>query len=206
MEISKDNILATIQKLLAAGKILPQKDRIKFASNPAMEQQKVISETVLLWWDLYKKQHIGVERWELATEKALTISGVNKLEIQIINPALMTYALQKVEEEHLAEQQTRHEQEKKSNASLGTTHFPELGKIIAWHMAHHKPPHFNLPTPDNVRQRLSRGRYTEDYIRKNMVPLQIFFCFSDYAKRDGAEMPLELHLDDEGYLHMRIVA
>lgn len=207
MEISKSNILETIQKMVMAGKQLPQKDRIRFSKDPAAEEQLVLTQTAQLWWDLFKSQHIGVERWELATQKALMVSGVNKLDIATVNPGLMSYSLELVEKEHLAEVQARAQEEKKDRSFITPANFPEMGKLVAWHMRHHKKPLLNLPEPEDVRNRLAQsGRnYPEQYISKNMLQLRVYFCYCDHADRDGAENPLKLSLDDKGYIRIAIV-
>lgn len=206
MEISKSNILETIQKMVMAGKQLPQKDRIRFSKDPAAEEQLVLTQTAQLWWDLFKSQHIGVERWELATQKALMVSGVNKLDIVTVNPGLMSYSLELVEKEHLERQRIEAEQVKQTAKTFAEANcrinVPALWNL---HKSIHKRPLIDLSDYENIRGRLPE-KYSDEYIKKNLLALQIFYCFVDHAKRDNVENPLKLEFDKKGYLAIAIVA
>lgn len=205
MLITSDNILATIQKMVTAGKQLPQMDRIKFSKNPTEERQKVLAETVTLWWELFGKQKIGVERWEKATEKAMMISGIPRLETQIINPQLMSVALQKVEEEYTAEQIAENAKRKTENVlNYKPVDFPEGMELLKWHLKHHKKPLLDLPTPDFIRS-WTKGKYADEDVERNMTQLRVYFCFCQHAHRDKEKMPLEMTLDENRMLRIRIV-
>lgn len=191
MEIEKRHILEAIQKMIAAGKSLPQKDRIQYAKDQAEEQQKVLAETVNLWWELFSKRHIGVELWSKATDRALMISGIPKLNTTIINPALMSVAVEKEEQAYLEAQQVKYEQEKKQESSIEPANFPEMGQLIKYHIYKHKRPYLELPEPDDVYKRIG-SRMTKEEIKNNMLQLRVYLCYWDHSKRDGFKMPVQL--------------
>lgn len=204
MQITKDDILNCINKMVASGKQLPQMDRIRYSKNPGEERQKVILDTVNLWWDLFGKQNIGQDRWEKAVDKALVINSIPRLDTQIINTQLMSVALNKVEEEYLAEQQTKHEQEK--HETIIPANFPEIGKLVAYHMKYHKQPLLSLPSADDVRAWGSRCNFKPEDVERNMIQLRVYICFCKHAERDGTKMPLKMTLDENRYLRLSIVA
>ena len=191
MEIEKHHILEAIEKMIACGKSLPQKDRIKFAKDQAEEQQKVLAQTVNLWWELFSKRHISVDLWEQATDRALVISGIPKLETSIINPALMSVAIAQIEKEILEAQQTRYEQEKKQDNEYIVCTFPEIGKLLSYHMRHHKRPLLDLPPADDV-YKVFASRIPEETIKDNMLQLRVYLCYWNHSKRDGVKMPVQL--------------
>lgn len=205
MLITSNDILATIQKMVMAGKQLPQMDRIKYSKNPTEERQKVLVETANLWWNLFGKRKIGVERWEKATEKALMISGIPKLETQIINPALMSVALQKCEEEYTQEQIAENAKCKKENVlDYEPANFPEICKLIVWHLKNHKRPLLNLPSREEVKA-WAKGRISDENLERNMLQFRVYLCYCRHSERDGTKMPLKLSLRDNGYMHIDIV-
>ena len=199
MEIEKRHILEAIQKMIAAGKILPQKDRIKYAKDQAEEQQKVLAETVNLWWELFSKRHIGVDLWSKATDRALMISGIPKLDTTIINPALMSVAVEKEEQAYLEAQQVKHEQEKKQENNITPSNFPEMVRLVVYHMKRHRRPFIKLPEPDDVYRRIG-NRMTQEDISNNMLPLRVYLCYWDYSRRDKEKMPVELVRRSNGML------
>lgn len=199
MEIEKKHILETIEKMIAAGKSLPQKDRIKYAKDQAEEQQKVLAETVNLWWELFSKRHIGVDLWSKATDRALMISGIPKLDTAIINPALMSVAVEQELKAYLEAQQVKHEQEKKVENNIAPSNFPEMGKLVVYHMKRHRRPFIKLPEPDDVYRRIG-NRMTQEDISNNMLPLRVYLCYWDYSRRDKEKMPVELVRRSNGML------
>lgn len=204
MLIDKNDILTTINKLLAAGKQLPQQDRIRYSKSPSEEREAVILETARLWWDLFNDRKIGKDRWEEATDKAMTISGIPRLDTQVINTQLMSVALQKVEEEYLSQQEARHEEQK--HQCYTPINFPEMGRLIAWHMKYHKHPLLSLPSADIVRAWGRQHNFASDDIERNMIQLRVFLCFCQHATRDHSKMPLKMTLDENRYLRIHIVA
>lgn len=206
MEITRDNIRDTIQKMVLAGKQMPQKDRIRLARDPAAEQLEVLKQTVDLWWDLFKDRHIGVNQWEQATQKALMVSGVTKLDVATINPALMSYAVEMVEKEHLANMQAEAQREKqealKFSDAVTRIDVPSLWKL---HARIHFKPYLPLPDYEGIRAVLP-ANYSDEYIKKNLLALQIYYLFAGHAKRDNTKSPLKLKLEDDGYLHIAVVA
>lgn len=204
MKINKADIFNTIQKMVAAGKSLPQRDRIRYAKDQAEEERKVLEQTVNLWWDIFGKQDIGAEMWMNATDRALVISGIPKLETSIINPALMSVALAQCEKEYLEAQQVKHEQQKKNERYADAYPFPEMGKLIAYHMLHHKQPLLSLPDPDVIRTLVGQ-KWQPDTIEKNMIKLRVYYCFAQHAKRDGMKMPVRLVVNGDRSVSIQFV-
>lgn len=192
MEITKDNVMQTILKMVQAGKSLPQKDRIRIAKDQAAEQQQVILETVNLWWDLFKDRHIGVERWEQASNKALMLAGVARLDTSIINPGMMSYAVELVEKEHLERMQAEAQKYKQEDKEgLAPVDFPEMGKLVAYHMRKHKKPLLSLPSSEDVYKAIG-GRMAEDKIKDNMLCLRVYLCYWQHSQRDKENLPVKL--------------
>lgn len=192
MEITKDNVMQTILKMVQAGKSLPQKDRIRIAKDQAAEQQQVILETVNLWWDLFKDRHIGVERWEQASNKALMLAGIARLDTSIINPGMMSYAVELVEKEHLERMQAEAQKYKQEDKEgLAPVDFPEMGKLVAYHMRKHKKPLLSLPSSEDVYKAIG-GRMAEDKIKDNMLCLRVYLCYWQHSQRDKENLPVKL--------------
>ena len=205
MEITRDDIKNTIQKMVIAGKTLPQKDRIRCAKDQDAEQQKVITETVDLWWGLFKDRHIGVERWEQASNKALMLAGIARLDTSIINPGMMSYAVELVEKEHLERMQAeaqKHKQEDKEG--LAPVNFPEMGRLVAYHMRRHKRPLLSLPGSEAVYKAIG-GRMSEDKIKDNMLCLRVYLCYWEHSRRDKENLPVKLVDRGEGRLGIDFV-
>lgn len=76
------------------------------------EAKRILSETVNLWAGIFNQQNIGLDRWEKAEQIALTLTGANGLNVNIISPALMQAALKQAEEAHVQENINRCNMEK----------------------------------------------------------------------------------------------
>jgi hypothetical protein len=111
--LQPQRIAQTIVKLQQAGKRMPQDilpgfDRLE-------EAKRNLSETVNLWAGIFNQQNIGLDRWEKAEQIALTLTGANGLNVNIISPALMQAALKQAEEAHVQENINRCNMEKLSD-------------------------------------------------------------------------------------------
>ena len=89
--LQQQRIAQTIVKLQQAGKRMPQDIRPGF--DRLEEAKRILSETVNLWAGIFNQQNIGLDRWEKAEQIALTLTGANGLNVNIISPALMQAAL-----------------------------------------------------------------------------------------------------------------
>lgn len=205
MEISKEDIKRTIEDMIIAGKIMPQRDRIRCSRDPETEQAKVLAQTVALWWDLFGKRHIGVERWRQASSKALVLNSIPRLDTNLISPALMEITLEQCEKEYLQEQAVKHETIKNDKAPMQVVRCTNIGKLWTYHAKHHLKPFIELPSIDDVRAWLPREKYPDEYIEKNQMALKIYLLFSKHAKRDNQKLPVKMVLDTEGYLSIEIV-
>lgn len=110
--ITEQNIAATILNLVRAGKRMPQDNQLKGAANVEAETQRILRETVAVFKHVFFWQHISVERWQKAEQIALTMTNADQLNVNIITPALMQAALNKAEQEHIAQQTAKNEQAK----------------------------------------------------------------------------------------------
>ena len=99
--LQPQRIAQTIVKLQQAGKRMPQGIRPGF--DRLEEAKRILSETVNLWAGIFNQQNIGLDRWEKAEQIALTLTGANGLNVNIISPALMQAALKQAEEAHVQE-------------------------------------------------------------------------------------------------------
>lgn len=108
--LQQQRIAQTIVKLQQAGKRMPQDIRPGF--DRLEEAKRILSETVNLWAGIFNQQNIGLDRWEKAERIALTLTGVNGLNVNIISPALMQAALKQAEEAHVQENINRCNMEK----------------------------------------------------------------------------------------------
>lgn len=107
--ITKEDILEAIMKLRQAGKKMPQADRVRLATDRIQEEQRVMAETVQLWYQLFIPKQVTKENWEAALNKALLKNEPNT---QIITPGLMESCLKELEQERQARAEIRREQEK----------------------------------------------------------------------------------------------
>lgn len=111
--LQQQRIAQTIVKLQQAGKRMPQDIRPGF--DRLEEAKRILSETVNLWAGIFNQQNIGLDRWEKAEQIALTLTGANGLNVNIISPALMQAALKQAEEAHVQENINRCNMEKLSD-------------------------------------------------------------------------------------------
>jgi hypothetical protein len=110
--LQPQRIAQTIVKLQQAGKRMPQDIRPGF--DRLEEAKRILSETVNLWAGIFNQQNIGLDRWEKAEQIALTLTGANGLNVNIISPALMQAALKQAEEAYVQENIKRCNMEKLS--------------------------------------------------------------------------------------------
>ena len=110
--LTQQRIAQTIIKLQQAGKRMPQDMRQGF--DRLEEAKRILSETVNLWASIFNQQNIGLERWEKAEQIALTLSGADGLNVNVISPALMQAALKQAEEAYVQENIKRCNMEKLS--------------------------------------------------------------------------------------------
>ena len=112
--LQQQRIAQTIVKLQQAGKRMPQDIRPGF--DRLEEAKRILQETVNLWAGIFNQQkNIGLDRWEKAEQIALTLTGANGLNVNIISPALMQAALKQAEEAHVQENINRCNMEKLSD-------------------------------------------------------------------------------------------
>jgi hypothetical protein len=136
--LQQQRIAQTIVKLQQAGKRMPQDIRPGF--DRLEEAKRILSETVNLWAGIFNQQNIGLDRWEKAEQIALTLTGANGLNVNIISPALMQAALKQAEEAHVQENINRCNMEKLSQSTPTPKGIAEV--LLKWtrmRMAKHHP-------------------------------------------------------------------
>lgn len=112
--LTQQRIAQTVVKLQQAGKRMPQDMRPGF--DRLEEAKRILSETVNLWAGVFGNQNIGLDRWEKAEQIALTLTGADGLNVNVISPALMQAALKQAETEHVQENINRCSMEKLSES------------------------------------------------------------------------------------------
>ena len=206
--------------MILAGKSLPMKDRIRTAKNQEEEKLKVIEETAKLWMTIFGEQNIGVEQWEKATKKALTLGNIPRLEVNIINPTLMSVALEQISKDYQAEQSGSrngaqaadlNRQVKDYLDSVGREEsgamfeaFPEIRVLNEYFRKHFKKPWMPWPDSDFVRKAVG-NRYSPETVERNMAHLKCYICFYQHSKRDGVNLPVKLSYNEDGMLRIDLV-
>lgn len=109
--MDKRRIAQTIIKLQQAGKRMPQE--MAAGADRQKEAQRILSETVELWYSIFEPQKVSAERWNRAEVLALTMSGAQGLNVNVISPALMQAALKQAETEYVQGNIARNEEEKR---------------------------------------------------------------------------------------------
>lgn len=127
--LQPQRIAQTIVKLQQAGKRMPQDIRPGF--DRLEEAKRILSETVNLWAGIFNQQNIGLDRWEKAEQIALTLTGANGLNVNIISPALMQAALKQAEEAHVQENINRCNMEKLGDGKK-LTEDRVSGMVLRW--------------------------------------------------------------------------
>lgn len=184
--LQPQRIAQTIVKLQQAGKRMPQDIRPGF--DRLEEAKRILSETVNLWAGIFNQQNIGLDRWEKAEQIALTLTGANGLNVNIISPALMQAALKQAETEHVEATISRNEEAKKERPAnyADTKEGRSNAKLLRWTLSRMRQgrvfgPYW--PTAKEVADMAEQiGMTANDVDNYNQLLLRIFLNDVNYGK------------------------
>lgn len=192
--MDKRRIAETIIKLQKAGKRMPQ-EMIPGADRQK-EAQRILSETVELWYSIFEPQKIGAERWNRAEVIALTLSGVQGLNVNIVSPALMQAALKQAETEYVNGNVARNDEEKRQGNPVTADRISLM--LLQWthnKLAEHREIMPYMPTEAEI---IAYGRQigiSDESIKQQKRLLQCFLNDCHYAKRTQTAVKSRLLLD-----------
>ncbi len=191
--MDKKRIAQTIIKLQQAGKRMPQ-EMIPGADRQK-EAQRILSETVELWYSIFEPQKIGVERWSRAEMLALTLSGVQGLNVNIVSPALMQAALKQAETEYVQGVVAQNDAEKhQSNPTADRISL----MLLKWTYARLAENRLIMPYMPTDAEIFAYGRQigvSDENIKQQKRLLQCFLNDCRYAKTTQTAVKSRLLLD-----------
>lgn len=209
MWITKLDIMAGIEKLQRAGKLLPMWNTIKTAKDPVKAEAELIEKLVNEWWGIFGYRNIDAELWEAGIARASIIS-LNTVNCTLVNPALVNEALRQVQEEK--KQQAEREEHKRAYeaAQQEDTRYLYIGERIsecaewlAFHRVFHKRylqgfgQDLRMPDEDSAKEYGRRlGLVDEDFTQANISLLQIFGLYFKYDNKYKCGMPLKLVISE----------
>ena len=168
--------------------MIPGADRQK-------EAQRILSETVELWYSIFEPQKIGVERWSRAEMLALTLSGVQGLNVNIVSPALMQAALKQAETEYVQGVVAQNDAEKhQSNPTADRISL----MLLKWTYARLAENRLIMPYMPTDAEIFAYGRQigvSDENIKQQKRMLQCFLNDCRYAKTTQTAVKSRLLLD-----------
>lgn len=194
--MDKRRIAETIIKLQQAGKRMPQ-EMIPGADRQK-EAQRILSETVDLWYSIFEPQKIGAERWGRAEMLALTLSGVQGLNVNIISPALMQAALKQAETEFVQGNVARNEEAKRQ--SIDKTPDGDAKMLLAWtlqRLAERREITAYMPTEEQIYAYGKQLGVSVECIKRQKNLLACFMSDNNYSVSTGMSVGSELLLNRE---------
>ena len=194
MAINRQLISQTIIKLMQAGKKMPQEiDRSKLLE---VETRRILKETVELWYEIFSQQAIGPDRWEQAEYIALTMTGAQGLNVNIISPALMQAALKQAEENHIQENMARNEQYKQEESAFGCKLPRSVNQmLLVWtadKLKHRRLICPYMPTAEQLSDAVSKIGLTEEEYAEQYQLLRAHLSDRNYAKETGERVASKL--------------
>lgn len=192
--MDRKRIAQTIIKLQQAGKRMPQ-EMIPGADRQK-EAQRILGETVELWYSIFESQNIGTERWNRAEVIALTLSGVQGLNVNIVSPALMQAALKQAETEYVNGNVARNDEEKRQGNPVTTDRISLM--LLRWtynKLAERREIMPYMPTEAEI---IAYGRQigiSDESIKQHKRLLQCFLNDCRYAKTTQTAVKSRLLLD-----------
>ncbi len=195
MAITQAQIAQTIVKLQQAGKRMPQDMRPGF--DRLEEAKRILSETVNLWDSIFNAQNIGVERWQRAETIALTLSGAQGLNVNVISPALMQEALKQAETEHVQANINRNNAYKREswNVPLETRINAQLWAWTSKKRAERREVMPYMPQEKDIAAYGKQLGLDDNAIRRERMLLRCFLNDWNYSQKHKKPMTSKLLLD-----------
>lgn len=197
MNITERDVAETIHKLIIAGKKMPQHERLSAAANTGETAKAILKETVDLWATVFAPRKIGVERWQKATTKALTLTEAGGVNVNLITPALMDAALRAVECEHLQQAEQQASQEKLAEAQGITTDDYQTRLLLRWTCAKLAERRLIMPYMPEAEQVFQLGRklgLSDNEIEKQFKLIQIYLNDQNYCNEQGKAMRIDIFI------------
>lgn len=197
MNITERDVAETIHKLIIAGKKMPQHERLSAAANTGETAKAILKETVDLWATVFVPRKIGVERWQKATTKALTLTEAGGVNVNLITPALMDAALRAVECEHLQQAEQQASQEKLSEAQGITSDDYQTRLLLRWTCAKLAERRLIMPYMPTAEQVFQLGRklgLSDNEIEKQFKLIQIYLNDQNYCNEQGKAMRIDIFI------------
>ena len=191
--MDRKRIAQTIIKLQQAGKRMPQ-EMIPGADRQR-EAQRILGETVELWYSIFEPQKIGADRWNRAEGLALTLSGVQGLNVNIVSPALMQAALKQAETEYVQGVIAANEEEKRQHSPTADRISTMLLQWTYRKLAEHREIIPYMPSEAEV---IAYGRQigiNDEGIKQQKRLLQCFLSDCRYAEATQTAVKSRLLLD-----------
>ena len=197
MNITERDVAETIHKLIIAGKKMPQHERLSAAANTGETAKAILKETVDLWATVFVPRKIGVERWQKATTKALTLTEAGGVNVNLITPALMDAALRAVECEHLQQAEQQASQEKLAEAQGITTDDYQTRLLLRWTYAKLAERRLIMPYMPKAEQVFQLGRklgLSDGEIEKQFKLIRIYLNDQNYCNEQGKAMRINIFI------------
>lgn len=214
--ITEQDVARAIHAMITAGKKMPQSERLNSSANIQQEAQAILKDTVALWAGIFVPRKIGIERWEKALSKALTLSEVGTINTNLITPALMEAGLRAAEAEHMQNMQMQTSQEKLEEAQGIKTDDYQTRVLWRWtiaKLAEGRPIMAYAPKKaegvDIAPAVMEYGRnlgMSDDEIKSQNKLIEIYLNDCNYCKAMGMAMKIEIFLRADRKVGFRRVA
>lgn len=214
--ITEQDVARAIHAMITAGKKMPQSERLNSSANIQQEAQAILKDTVALWAGIFVPRKIGIERWEKALSKALTLSEVGTINTNLITPALMEAGLRAAEAEHMHNMQMQTSQEKLEEAQGIKTDDYQTRVLWRWtiaKLAEGRPIMAYAPKKlegqDISQEVIEYGQklgMSNDEIKSQNKLIEIFLNDCNYCKAMGKTMKVEIFLRSDRKVGFRRVA
>lgn len=192
--MDRKRIAQTIIKLQQAGKRMPQE--MVPGADRQKEAQRILSETVELWHSIFEPQKIGEERWSRAEVIALTLSGVQGLNVNIVSPTLMQAALKQAETEYVQGVVARNDEEKRQGNPVTADRIALM--LLQWTHNRLSEHRLIMPYMPSEAEIITYGRQigiSDESIKRQKRLLQCFLNDCRYAKATQTSVKSRLLLD-----------
>ena len=214
--ITEQDVARAIHAMITAGKKMPQSERLNSSANIQQEAQAILKDTVALWAGIFVPRKIGIERWEKALSKALTLSEVGTINTNLITPALMEAGLRAAEAEHLQDMQVQTSEAKLEEVQGIKTDDYQTRVLWRWtisKLAEGRPIMAYAPKKvegqDISQEVIDYGQklgMSNDEIKAQNKLIEIYLNDRNYCKAMGSVMKVEIFLRPDRKVGFRKVA
>ena len=214
--ITEQDVARAIHAMITAGKKMPQSERLNSSNNITQTAQSILKDTVALWAGIFVPRKIGIERWEKALSKALTLSEVGTINTNLITPALMEAGLRAAEAEHMHNMQMQTSQEKLEEAQGIKTDDYQTRVLWRWtiaKLAEGRPIMAYAPKKfegqDISQEVIEYGQklgMSNGEIKAQNKLIEIYLNDRNYCKAMGSVMKVEIFLRPDRKVGFRKVA